>query len=430
MKKSPWIHTARVAALVLAVVLFYSGCTAGSSFGGGGSGGGSNPVNPPENLLGTIALDNGSSAVMDLSFSSSKAVSRTILSSRATVSVGGTIRYDGDDYVAGGLYDDETAKLDIIAENTTTKKKFVFSGTYSEAEGFSGSVTLYDTSSGSDVEEAKGTVSAAGVDDIDKNSVTLFTGSYGGGASGTWNGTLTDARFYGTWAGEGESGTFNASRSGSSLSYSANVTTGLESAWGTISSGGESMSGGWQSIWDGGFGPEQFYGTWTGHQVTSSNDQHEIGESDDASFLANLISQSFQNALSAYYYAYVSGDVSYSGDELGSTGVSATAPSQDVYVYSLATYTDSQTGISLTGEVRVEEPNDSRQIIRIDSDVSDTTDDGGLAITYPDGTTDELFVDAEIDFGTESIDPGDGGSAVWEMNGIDVVAEIELMFFQ
>ena len=209
MKKNT-IVLASFPVLLLSIVglLLATGCSAPGS---GSSDTGSIPA--PETMLGTVALDDGSSAVIDIQFGGGAS---SIAQAAVTQPVTGTVRYNGEDYVVGGLYDPATGTLDIIAENPTGQR-FVISGTYSPSAGFMGTVTLY-ASDGAPL--AYGSVSAAGSTNAEKSSVKLFTGTIGESVPrGVFNGTLTASRFYGTYAvtddeGHTDTDSFTMDRSG------------------------------------------------------------------------------------------------------------------------------------------------------------------------------------------------------------------------
>jgi len=380
-------------------------------------------IPPPENLLGTIALDNGKSAVMELDFAGVSANYLPGITPRTTVGVSGKVRYEGEDYVVGGLYDDETGALDIFAKNSSDQK-FIFSGTYTPGTGFSGSVKLYD--SDGTTELASGSVSTVETTDADKASIRIFTGSFGGDAYGTWNGTLTDSSFYGTWSGitpDGwRSGTFTMSRSGSSIS---NLTgsNGPVGGAGTLS--GTLISGSW-------VGEEESSGSWTGAEVDADYDHHVPTATDNGAYLANIIWQALLNGDTLYRNA-VNGDVISFGASYQNISASATdydgdgngAGSEHTWVF--ASYTDTQTGLTLSGELTREDQNANGTVwqLIIDSDVSDPGDSGGLTVTFTDTTFSDLFVDVEIDEDNETI----SGSAIWQLGGADVLSHVEAVFF-
>ena len=129
--------------IILLITLFTTGCAES----GGGSGGGTE-TDPPDNLIGTFALNNGKPAVMNIQIASNAnlniAAGQPARSPGNTVRVTGNVRYDKDDYIVSGLYNNGTGKLDLFAENSGGWR-FIFSGYYTAAAGFSGTVTLYDS---------------------------------------------------------------------------------------------------------------------------------------------------------------------------------------------------------------------------------------------------------------------------------------------
>lgn len=419
-----------VVALVSLLVL--AGC--GSAGAGGGT---SNTVPPPQNLVGTFALDNGTAAVMDIQVGGSASGSQ--LSASATYAVTGTVRYQGENYTVGGLYDDADGSLDLIAENSGNGQRFLFSGTYTEAGGFSGTVRLLDSNGN---ELASGSASAAGVDDSEKSSVKVFVGTFGGTAAGTWNGTLTATRFYGTYADVtyGEGGSFSLDVSGTSVSEN-NPNTTLQ-AGGTVN--GDTISGWWRNPWVEVVGGVTYSGTdsgsWVGSVVDSNYDPTPI-DTTDGTLAINLLKQAFENAYSQTDAAFDTDGNRNPGDDLSDgthtdssvSGITATYTVDSGVVierellFSSAGYDDAQTGIVLSdGTFRLTVTGSSSAALDIDSDVSDTnndTDNGGLSITYADTSTGELYVNVGIDYGTNQL------TGVWEYDGTDYRSTMEPLIF-
>ena len=333
-------------------------------------------VAPPENLVGTIALNNGKSAVMELQFDSTSSGARA-----ASISVTGNIRYDGDDYVVGGLYNEGTGAIDFFAENTTNQLKFIFMGTYSVAEGFSGTVTLYSTVD--DSIQAAGSVSAVAAADTEMSTIQMFTGCYGGEAAGTWNGTLTSEGFYGNYAsydGE-ESDSFFLNRNNNSLSGTADETT----ITGTVS--GDTITGRWATTWIDGEDSGIARGTWNGAVVNSDGDPMEITSTLDKVFLSNMICQTYENGASLWEYAYEQGDVDFGDTYSGITLTYSEDSSYEIYTFAFADYDDVQTGLSIDGTVVASDfaGTDTLYTLIVDDDGND--DGGNMVITLPDGST-------------------------------------------
>lgn len=394
-------------------------------------------IPPPENLIGTIALTNGKSAVMDLQFASASSNYMPEATPRATVGVTGKVRYEGEDYTVGGLYNDETGALDIFAENASGQR-FVFSGTYTPGSGFSGTVKLYDSDQTTVI--AEGSVSSTEATDEERSTIKIYTGTFGGDAYGTWNGTLTTDRFYGTWSGNTPggwaSGTFSMTRSNNSLSN-------LTGSNGPVGGGGTlfgTTSSGWWA------GQDSTSGSWTGAEVDSNYDHHVPNAGDDSAYLANIILQAFENGVSLYNNTVDDGTIS-EGDTYQNISATLTdydGDSIDDYTYNFGIggsfdppYTDTQTGLKIAGQLLIEEQNADVWHLLIDSDVSDYTlavnppvsDNGGLTITFPDTTSIDLFVDVEIDDAAETIGPNNFGDATWELDGNDVLPDVISVFF-
>ncbi len=431
-------------------------------------------IPPPENLLGTIALDNGKSAVMDLQFASASSNYLPGLTPRATLSVAGNVRYEGRDYIVGGLYNDETAALDIIAENSATGERFLFSGTYTPGSGFSGTVTLYDSG---DQVIAEGSISSAEATDDERDTIRIFTGTFGGGAWGTWNGTITADRFYGTWSGitgidevtgeyEWDSGTVSLDRSGTALE-NLSGTGGPGNGGGTID---DSVSGSWTvSGW---WATDDYEnsGSWSGYQVDENYDQHVPTATDDPSLLSNIILQAFENGISNYFNRVRDDDYDTSSlppdgdgyiigpDDLpGSAGIQATINMiwdagehyEDDMIIDFNSYTDGQTGLILDGalyQLMTEDPVTEEMLSQdlvLDSNVGtinacpDASMEGGFKITFADATFLYLYIDAVVDYENEEIITFQQTGPVWTIStdetydpgDTDVVSDIELIMF-
>ena len=460
-----------VAALVAGFLLL-SGCPVGpidppsgddsssedSDDTGDGDNDGSNSTPPPENMMGTLALDDGSAAVMDIQFGpsgSSAGYEGSDVSAAATINVSGKVRYGGEDYTVTGTYDDETAEVSLTAVNSANNK-FIVNGTYTVEDGFSGTVDYYDTD-GSTV-LTSGSVSAAGVDTADTNTVKMYTGTFSGDGYGTWNGTLTADSFYGSYAGADGygfpvSGTFNVQRSGNTVSYSDNPTNGLKAVGGKISADEESISGWYQYAWNDGVDSGIDSGSWSGTSVDTDYDPVDPDSSLDLDILANVGLQTFENAVNGFDNSVdwdSDGTLTENGDGTGykvhtigsvtatiylSNGPAFNFNEFDYIVYELNSYSDQQTGIGLDGQIYVEPTlivsgEVEKLNLLIDSDVSDgSADDSGLTITYPGGGSSSLLVDAEIDWSTESINAYQSGSPLYELDASDVLSVVDDLYF-
>lgn len=365
-------------------------------------------IAPPENLIGTIALNNGLSAVMELQFASSSGARA------GSVSVSGKIRYDGANYNIGGLYNEETGVIDFFADNTVTLMKFIFMGTYSAASGFSGTVTLYSTINNS--VQAQGSVCAVGTNDADLGSIKVYTGTYGGDEAGTWNGTLTSEGFYGSYASYGgdDSGSFYLNRSGDTIFNT------LDTLYITGTVSGETLSGRWQNSEDG-----VSNGTWTGAVVDSEGDPAAVTSSMDNIYLSNLISQAYENGKTLYGSAVDSGSVIDGAAYQGITHTYDTDGSTyESDYFEFSSYTDAQTGLSLAGIVFIYNSFDGIFALFVDSAIEDSetqTDNGGLIITLPGGG-------GTVDLYVELINDGYGFTGSWEVDGADITESILHLF--
>lgn len=438
-------HRILATIFTISAIALLSACAgAGAGGGGGGDDSDTTTVSPPENLVGTFAMDDGTSAVMDIQIDGSS--SSSSISAAATSAVTGNVRYDRADYVVGGLFDDTDGSLDLIAENESSGDpkegwQFLFSGTYTEADGFSGTVRLLDDGG---TEQAKGSASAAGVTNEEKGNADTFIGTYGGSAYGSWNGVVTSNRFYGTYAsadGTGEAGSFSASVSGGD-SVSGTADNSIPFG-GTVSGSRDFISGWWagQTEYDGTDYP--ISGTWAGAQVDTSGDPPDVTSGLGGELKANLVLQTVVNLV-----VQAEGGIDYnnlsngdnSADVSGVAGLSSATfnlPGSSGFneltldVVS-GGYTDPITNITIgDGEiVATYGPSwvfNIRDALSIEVDSNATgndTDDGGVTITYGgDSSTENLYVNGTIDGDTSSL------SSTWEVEHTDARADFEGALF-
>jgi hypothetical protein len=386
-------------------------------------------VPQPENLVGTIAMDNGESAVMDLEFADSR-----ILSRAAIEGITGKVRYMQVNYIAGGLYNNETGQLDIIAaiEGNSSGARFVISGYYSLTNGFSGTVTLY-SSSDQTVIIAEGSVAAEAATDEEVDDIKIFTGTFGGSNTGTWNGTLTVDRFYGTWADYDDGrGTFSFSRNSDDLSDLIGTPQGLGlDGGGSIS--GSTLSGWWSVVWEEIVDDITYSGTssgqWSGYEVDANYDSHVPTAADNSGFLSNLFYQAIVNGTTMYVGnadeddynisnlpdgGASSGDGHVIGPEVlgitvrsyGYWDISDYSLTVDYAVYTFTGYTDPQTGLTLDGEFyskTTESPNTFSIVLDSDVDDNDGINNTGFQITFEDFTMLYVFADMSCSYTAESI---------------------------
>lgn len=407
---------------------------------GDDDGGTTQTVDPPDGLIGTIALDDGTSAVIDLDFTadaSSTSIAGATVEAQAIYTVDGTVRYKGQDFTIAGSYNSETATITATASNNSFGT-FSIEGTYDATNGFVGTVTFTNTDG---IEVATGQVGAPGVADAERDSVTIYLGTYGGSTYGSWNGTVTSDRFYGTYQSSDErtyQGTFAADLSGSSVTGTA---TG-------VPFGGElNENDGFISGWYSGDYTEDnltvnVSGTWSGSKVDASNDIPTIGTSSAAELIANLMIQTLTNVVRK-----AEGGIDYSNltvgtntaDVSGIDGIeSATFQYQQnpdgftSFTIELATggYTDDVTGVSLsTGQIYAEYDAAfvysllTSSALEVAGTVGDGPDDG-VNVTFPDDSSAPVYVDGTINASDKVI----GGT--WEFPvGTDVSNIVEAIFF-
>jgi len=125
--------------LICASALFWTGC---ANPGGSDTSG---SATTPQAMKGTVAFSD-KAAVIELSIGGVKSVAKSAVQSRAIHSVGGRIRFDGQDFTITGDYDTEAG---AIAATTSTVSigghsiRFEILGVYSPSTGFRGSVKRY-----------------------------------------------------------------------------------------------------------------------------------------------------------------------------------------------------------------------------------------------------------------------------------------------
>lgn len=418
---------------VLFAVLMVLGCTEAAEDGDPGAG-----DTLPDSIAGTVALEDGTSASFEMDFGELQGSGGGFAAS-ATAPVTGNVRYQSEDHGLVGEYDDSDNDLSPTATNDTTGAYFEFTGTYTSAAGYVATVEYFN----SDGELlASGVASGTGFFSGD-TTTSVYLGTFSGdqGSSGTWNGTLTDTEFYGTYAftGFGISGTFTAERDGNTVSgFVDNGET--TTAVGTISDDGQTISGTWSEV--------EESGTWVGSKVDNQGDAPPAGADSDPVYLLNLIEQAF-DSVDVLLYDIV--DFNDDGilnvfDELaegavpidvsGVEGIDAASyllvedgsellVAAGYVVFDSTGYTDPATGVNLSnGEFEYDGSVFPNVTIDIDSDVGNDVDDGGLTVTWPDDTTSELFVNATANESTETV------SGTWELDGTSFLSTIQEWFYQ
>lgn len=402
----------------LLIVMLFSCDTGGGT--SSPSGGGTSTVSPPEVLLGTIALGNGESAVMNLQFTGA-GVSGSV-SSRLIVSVTGKVRYDGKDYSVTGTYNNQNGAVEVFA-NHATDGSFYVTGTYSSTGEFTGTVSVYEGENATGALVISGAVSGVGSSVSDSSDISQYVGTYGGTDYGSWNGTLTLTKFYGSWASNdsGNYGTFSMNRNGSDLSMTA-VTNYMPGGSGIV--GGTVVNGNWNFISQDIDGTYYDSGTWSGVEVDSSLDGEVPSNGSDDSYLANLIYQTFVNGVNA---------VNDNGGSIANVALSVNPDGDGLtedFTYTFTDYVDSQTGLELDGELWVElDTNGDIVSIVVDSDVSDfSADDSGLTVTYETGSTSTLFIEVSVDLGNDQFLGLGSGSAVWTLDGSDMLGAMTSIY--
>ncbi|MFW5797461.1 MAG: hypothetical protein ACOCXE_03005 [Spirochaetota bacterium] len=285
-------------------------------------------------------------------------------------------------------------------------------------------------------------------------------GSYGGDDWGTWNGTLTSTRFYGTyWSGRyNEGGSFSLAASGTTVNV---VDPEGLTASGALNAAEDAINGTWEQAWEEVYGGVTYSGvdtgSWSGRLVDSNNDAPAIDDSLDPVYLSNLLYQTWENMVSEVEAAFdaagddnglfevgedlASGDNDISVTEAGD-GIDArytVDPTFGVVVYYRYGFTgsgfsDAQTGITLGGGgAHVEVINDTTVRIVMDSGLTadeststadaDATDLDTLTIGYDGGGTSTLQIDVEVDYASETL------TGTWEFDGSNYVSDMGYLFF-
>lgn len=380
--------------------------------------------------MGTIALENGKSAVFELQFDSA-APSPSPVSRAATTGVTGKVRYEGFDYNIGGLYNFETGAMNFFAAKDTGEQ-FIFIGTYTPGSGFSGTVTLFEPDGVTVISE--GAASAAAIDDADVVTTIIFTGTYGGESYGTWNGTLTSDSFYGTYSGVDASGSVNSTVTGNTINFIGTQ----PGAVGTID--GNNVYGTWTYTTVDEYGTHVSRGSWSGSAVdTSTLDPDAPDKTDNKDYLNSLILQAWENGYSSYNMAASSDTFTWGVDTYN--GISASQDGYDVMddpdyedIYTFNSYNDSQTGLTLDGVVLMRFVNGEVAEIYVDSDTTKYDSDpgapesnSGMTIAFSDSSTCSYKVMVSV--GSDSF--GDIGSttAKWHIDDTDVLASAENFYF-
>jgi hypothetical protein len=422
-------------------------------------------VDPPENLVGTIALGDGTSAVLDIQFAaaSSSVTARTVaIGGSATYTISGSVRYNETTYTASGSYDSATAGLTATA-SSSGQGSFSVDGTYSATEGLSGTVTFTPASGGA----INGSVNAVGVTDALRSSISVFVGTYGGSTYGSWNGTLSADRFYGTFAasdGSGEQGTFSAAYADEEVSSgSAGSNTGDQVPFGgTLAEDGASIGGWWAGdvVEDG--VTYSISGTWSGVKVDESNDAPIVGADSEGEVIANRFLQTMGSLLRRADDLAASEDGSLE-EGVGTFVTTLQVGSADVVVELSGTFTgenfpeegftgwtstrvtlagdgyiDEVTGITIgVGEIYAEYIEDTftassiRRVatLIIDSDVDDTPEerDAGVTLTFSDDISSSavLYVNGTINDATDTV----GGTWQYGPDSTDVRSFVQGALF-
>ncbi len=431
--------------VLIALAAILIACAETTTGGGGGT-------TLPESIVGTIALEDGSSASFEFFLGALSGAGGPV-SASATAPATGNARYLETDHSVSGAYDDTTNDLSPTA-TSLGGARLVFSGTYTADDGYVATVQYFDADGNLITEGA-----AYGTPVFSGETITgVYLGSYSGdqGSSGTWNGTVTATEFFGTYAESsfGESGSFTADRTGTTIdNFVDNGSATSTVVTGTISADGETISGVWSS--------EGESGTWVGSLVDDEGDLPPAGTGSDDVYLLNLIEQTFDNVDAIVFdIADTNGDGVLTTDDglepVGGTGgggdvtfdnpvagvdraIYAVVPFDGEYFivgartdFNASGYTDPLTGLTFSdGSFFYQSifDGDSNYIgmeIEIDRLLSADDfpgDDGGLTITFPDATSGDLYVDATIDDVNQSI------TGSWELDGVDAKATVEIWYF-
>lgn len=300
MKRS--LRTIAIGAVVLAVIVLVA-CenpTALTDDETDGSGDGTaddtSLIDPPDNLIATIALNDGSSAVVDITFTED--TSSAQVTTLATYTIDGTVRYNSVTFDAEGTYDSENGDASMSA-TAGGGSSFTISGTWDPDTGFTGTASLKNPEG---TEIAAGSINGVGLANGEESSVSVFVGTYGGTAYGSWNGVIEGDRFYGTYAasdGSDDSGSFTASYDSATGAITDGVSGSAEIPFGgSVSDNGESISGWYAGTTTGDDGTDvSVSGTWSGVTVDDNYDAPDIGVTSDGELIANRVFQAIGSAV-------------------------------------------------------------------------------------------------------------------------------------
>jgi len=395
-------------------------------------------ITPPETLVGTVALNNGTSAVVELTFTEDDAAAQVTAS--ATYNAGGLVRYESITFSATGSYDSATGEASITA-TADGGSSIAITGTWDPDTGFSGTASLRNPEG---VEIAAGSINGAGVGTGSESSIPVFIGTYGGTVYGSWNGVISDGRFYGTYAasdGSNDQGSFSATYDSTTDAIASGAAGPDDIPFGGNVSSDEASISGWYAgiATDDVGGDVSISGTWSGVKVDDNYDTPDFGVSSDGELVANRLFQAIGSAVrvaldtleddpegTGENVAYSEGfdptitidtgttvllDAQFDGDPSPETFQGYTSLTIEI---GSAGYTDPVSGLTLgegtiTASFEVNTAPDIRSFSGFSVD-NNTNDIPYIVITFPDDSTGNLAIgDGTIDATNETV-----GGETWQ----------------
>jgi len=340
--------TASILFLVVACIslLVWTGC---SNPGGGSSA----TSSPPQVMQGTVAFGS-QSAVITLTIGGVKSVGKSAVQPRSIYSVGGKIRFQGQDFTITGDYDDVAGAITATTATVSIGGQsiyFAILGVYSDATGFRGSVKKYVNAVLTD----NGSVSAVGatVTEIDSGAVRTFTGTFSGSSSvhGTWNMTLKGNAGYGSYSGSSAGGAISGVVSGSGNGTTVTLDKIYDSsdlAKQVIGSGTGTISGSYLS---GTWSVSGATGIWTGKETTSSGDASPPAQTDPLPNQCTVIYQVFNALAGSVDFSVGTGPTFSNAAGTVVATVSTVDSTHNSIVFAATSYVDETYGVKVNGAV-------------------------------------------------------------------------------
>jgi hypothetical protein len=327
-------------------LLLWTGCA--------NPGGGSSVTStPPQVMQGTVAFGN-QSAVITLTVGGVKSVGRSAVQSRSIYSVGGKIRFQGQDFAINGDYDDVAGAITATTATVAIGGQSIYFdilGVYTDATGFRGSVKKYVNAVLTD----NGSVSAVGatVTEVNSGAIKTFTGTFSGSSSvhGTWNMTLKGNTGYGSYSGSSAGSAISGVVSGSSNGTTVTLDKIFDSSDLTkqvIGSGTGTISGNYLS---GTWNVSSASGIWTGKETTSSGDANPPASTDPIANQCIVIYQVFNALAGSVDFSSGTGPIFYNAAGTVAATVATFDATHNSIAFAATNYVDATYGVKVNGTV-------------------------------------------------------------------------------